>query len=483
MRMTPRFFAALACALLWSSAPFAQSSFPTVGGSNVDGKVEMCWNGVNAVPCGAAVPLPTTITQGGNAATVSLDGALSVNTPANPEFTDLFSAALDTTTNWTTNNSGGTTATASGSLVISGTTTLSQYAGLSTKQSWTPAGISPQIFGVVAVYNTLVVTNSVRIFGVYTSPATPTLAAPVTDGYVFRLDATGALFAEIWSAGAVAVSSNITAVTGCAPTAGVPNLYYVSFRTNLVQFGCGNNPSAFITVVNPANQTLPISAYSIAGLSNPGSAATLTLTGLSLSSQSGASVKSAGQAPTINDPYILVGISPNSPGSGGGGGAVTQSGNWYIGTYTIYTQVQVPNVATGTPYASGRLLGGKLTIPNMARSAGATGTINSVILDFQDAQTGTFDLYLFDSDPTNTTFTDNLAFSIAAADINKVFRVVHIADCPAAAGTVSSCQANGIGQNFATTATTNIYGALVTRSSPVFGVANDIMLRVQGQNN
>jgi len=131
---------------------------------------------------------------------------------------------------------------------------------------------------------------------------------------VFRFDATGALFAEVWSAGTAIASSNITAVAGCTPTAAVPNPFYFSYRTGLTQFGCGSNPNAFITTSNPANEVLPVSAYSIAGLSNPGSAATMTMTGLSLSSQSGCSVKAAGQAPTINDSGCVVTISPNSPG-------------------------------------------------------------------------------------------------------------------------------------------------------------------------
>ncbi len=256
-------------------------------------------------------PANTTIYQGGNNASISLDGALSVLTPANPQFTDLFSTTLDTTTNWTVNNSGGTAATSAGSLVVSGTTTASQWGGLATKQSWAPAGSSAQVFGVAAVYNTLAISNSVRIFGLYTSPASPTLAAPITDGYVFRLDATGALFAEIWSAGTAVSSTNITAIPACTPTAGIPNLYYFIFRTNLTQFGCANNPVAVIAFVNPANQTLPISAYSVAGLVNPGSAATITLTGMSLSSYTGGSVKSAAQIPTINDSSSVVSFSPN----------------------------------------------------------------------------------------------------------------------------------------------------------------------------
>jgi hypothetical protein len=283
------------------------------------------------------------ISQGGNLANVSIDGALAVNTPANPEFSDFFSGALDTTTNWTTNNSGGTTATSAGSLVVSGTTTPSQFAGLSTKQSWAPSGGSAQLFGVSVSFNTLVVTNSVRIFGIYTSPGTPTLAAPITDGYVFRFDATGTLFAEVWAAGTAISSTNLSAVSGCAPTAGVPNPYYFTFRTNLVQFGCGANSAAATVFVNPANQTLPVSVYSIAGTSAPGSAATMSLTGLILSTFTPGGVKSAGQAATINDPATVTTPSPNgvqvvSPGTIAGGAPFVK-GTTVAMTGTTSTQI------------------------------------------------------------------------------------------------------------------------------------------------
>lgn len=303
------------------------------------------------LPASTTNPCPVTssggggavsIVQGGNTAAVSIDGALAVNPPANPEFSDYFSTTLDTTTNWTTNNSGGTTATSAGSLVISGTTTISQYGGLSTKQSWAPSGGSVQLFGVSVSFNTLVVSNSVRIFGVYTSPGTPTLAAPITDGYVFRLDATGALFAEVWAAGASVSSTNITAVTGCTPVAGVQGTYYFTFRTNLVQFGCGTNPAAATVFVNPANQTLPVSAYSIAGLSAPGSAATMSLSGLILSTYTPAAIKTATQAATINDPSLVVQISPNSAAAPPGtlaGGATFVKGTTAAMTGTAATQI------------------------------------------------------------------------------------------------------------------------------------------------
>jgi hypothetical protein len=267
-------------------------------------------NGTNCVPVTSSNPLPSSVSQGGNTASVSLDGALSVNTPPNPQFFDAFSSTLDTVTNWTTNNSGGSTATSAGSLVVSGTTTASQYGGLSTKQAWTASGGSLEYVAASISYNTLAVTNSVRIFGSYTSPATPTLAAPITDGYVFRLDATGNLFAEVWASGAPVSSTNITAVQGCTPIAGVPFVYFIGFRSNLVAFGCNNNPTAAVATVNPVNQTLPISAYSIAGLSNPGAVASMSVSALTLVSYAPGGVKSSNQSPTINDPTTVTAMSP-----------------------------------------------------------------------------------------------------------------------------------------------------------------------------
>lgn len=247
----------------------------------------------------------------GSAAQVNLDGAVAVANVPYPQFTDTF-ASLDTTTNWTTNNSGGTASATAGVLTVAGTTTASQYGGLSTQQSWLAAGTGYQTFGTSVAFNTLVVTNSVRIFGAYTSPGSPTLAAPITDGYVFRLDATGALFAEVWASGAAVSSTNVT--TTCAPVAGVYNTYYIQFRTNLAAFGCGANPNAAIVpYLNPASANLPLSAYSIAGLSNPGAVASLLINQIGLTTTSGPAVKAPTQSATVNDPSSVVQISPNGP--------------------------------------------------------------------------------------------------------------------------------------------------------------------------
>ncbi len=258
--------------------------------------------------------LKTVLSSGGSTASISLDGALNVNVPASPQFADTFSAALDTTTNWTAKNSTGTAATSAGQLIINSSTTASAWGGVSSQQSFAPVGISPQTWGVLTSFTVIAQANSTRVFGVFTVPATPTTAVPVTDGYIYRLDGTGALFAEIWSAGVSVSSTNVTSL--CLPAANTPAIFAITYRASLVQFICGTSTAASVAIVpgiNPVQQVLPVSALSIAGSTPPAASAVMNLSAISLAAGAPGAVKSANQAPTINDPYMVVGISPNAP--------------------------------------------------------------------------------------------------------------------------------------------------------------------------
>lgn len=290
----------------------------TTGSQTNCGTVQMYLDatGTKSVPAGVLTPQPMAIYNNGSTAQVSLDGSLSVNTPASPQFSDSFSSTLDTTTNWTAKNSTGTAATASGQLVINSSTTASAWGGVSTQQTFAPVGVGSQVWGVLASFTVTAQANSVRVFGVFSVPGTPTIAVPVTDGYVYRLDGTGALFAEIWSAGVAVSSTNVTA--SCLPSAGFPGIFAIVYRASLVQFTCGAAlvvAQAPILGINPVNQILPLSALSIAGATPPGASAVMNLSALALGVISPATIKSAGQAPTINDPAMVVTSPPYSAGS------------------------------------------------------------------------------------------------------------------------------------------------------------------------
>lgn len=133
-----------------------------------------------------------------------------------------------------------------------------------------------------------------------------------------------------------------------------------------------------------------------------------------------------------------------------------------------------PTVDTAI-YASGELMGGKLTISNAARLGVYTGTISSVIISDLDSDAVDIDVVYFKSDPSSTTFTDQAAFDIADADLLKIVCVVSVTDY-----FVFSDNSVGIAQNancpFDLGDGTTLYAALVSRGTPDYATASDLTL-------
>lgn len=326
--------------------------------------------------------LKTILSAGGASAQISLDGALSVNTPAYPQFADTFSAALDTTTNWATKNVTGTAVVSAGQLVINSSTTASAYGGVVTQQTFAPVGVSPQVFGVLASFTVTTQANSVRVFGMFTAPGTPTTAIPVTDGYIYRLDGAGALFAEIWSAGVAVSSVNVT--TACLPAANVPGIFAINYRASLVQFSCGSSTVvnlAPVLGINPVNQILNVAALSIAGSTPPAASAVMNLSAMALATISPATIKSLGQAPTVNDPALVVtsppygaGVTPIAGNASGTTAAVvgTLTSTATQTAYICGFNVQAAGTGLVGPIVVAGLIGSSQTYQGSAVAAGGT---------------------------------------------------------------------------------------------------------------
>jgi hypothetical protein len=138
--------------------------------------------------------------------------------------------------------------------------------------------------------------------------------------------------------------------------------------------------------------------------------------------------------------------------------------------------VAVPAVTASSAYASGNAVGGLLTFANATRTI-SSGVLHSVNLNFKSAQTAATDLILFNAQPTNTTITDKTAFSLAAADFDKVVGVVHITDCTSL-GTPSTCRADSLGLTFRLASGTTLYGVLVTRGTPTFSATSDVSVQI-----
>ena len=140
-----------------------------------------------------------------------------------------------------------------------------------------------------------------------------------------------------------------------------------------------------------------------------------------------------------------------------------------------------PVVSAAAIYASGDSIGGLITLSNVApqtnvNNAGS-GKINSAVIADKAAQSANIDVVFFDSNPSATTVTDNVALTIADADLTKIIGVIALTTHKTFVNnSVSVAQDQSIPFNLGNAST--LYAILVARSTPTFVATTDVTLRV-----
>jgi len=151
--------------------------------------------------------------------------------------------------------------------------------------------------------------------------------------------------------------------------------------------------------------------------------------------------------------------------------------------YTSFVSV-TPTVDTSA-YATGELIGGKLTFTPAVRTNVGTGYVISVTMSDLASQAVDFELVLFNANPTATTFTDQAAFDIADADLTKVVAVIPLtssgtnhayADNSVHYSGNLALPVRGYNASGTPTVTNTIYGALVARGAPTFATSGDVTI-------
>lgn len=126
----------------------------------------------------------------------------------------------------------------------------------------------------------------------------------------------------------------------------------------------------------------------------------------------------------------------------------------------------IPTVSTSA-YADGHCVGGKIEFEDSDNYKTSSGVLHEVIVADKDGVGGTFELVLFNEDPVNTTFTDNAAFTIDAADRQKVVGVIDLTTVGTVAG-VSLNEAPNVGKIFRNRTEDSLYAALIAKSAFTF---------------
>jgi hypothetical protein len=220
--------------------------------------------------------------------TVSPQGELRVAEPSTSLFFDSFgTGVLDITNNWKapTASGGGTAASNALQMTVLGSgTTANGYSFLESVPSF-PEGSSGLMKSSVALSVEFpVLLNAHRFWGMGTSPATPTTAAPLVNAVGFELYTDGKLYAVIYtnSVRTAIQDLSVTTGTGKQPQNFFPHIYSVFLRGDHFQFFIDGSEIPCAQTVNsqpaaPVTDNLPIKLSCIAGPTPPTSTAQISL--------------------------------------------------------------------------------------------------------------------------------------------------------------------------------------------------------------
>lgn len=182
---------------------------------------------------------------------------------------------------------------------------------------------------------------------------------------------------------------------------------------------------------------------------------------------------------TSGSPYIIqTGIDQTTQGTTNG--VVLNSGQNDVGNVggkTVSVTV-TPTVTASNAYGTNYVVGGLLTFSNAFTSTG-TGILQDVVVTIKKVETSGFTFVPFNSNPSNTTWTDAAVAAINAADVAAVREPVTLTAF-SGLGTHTVAYASGLGIAMAPSSTT-LYGVLLANAALTnnFGSTSDVTVTVK----
>jgi hypothetical protein len=129
-----------------------------------------------------------------------------------------------------------------------------------------------------------------------------------------------------------------------------------------------------------------------------------------------------------------------------------------------------PAITAGA-YTAGQEVGGLMTFP----VGGASGILESIRVTCASVQTTTLKLYIFDANPTNSTWTDHSTPAINAADIPFLRGVFTLASPDSGLGTHTIWNMEGIAASFVAA---TLYGVMIVVGTPTFASTSGITVKL-----
>ena len=142
---------------------------------------------------------------------------------------------------------------------------------------------------------------------------------------------------------------------------------------------------------------------------------------------------------------------------------------------------QVTLTVTAGAYASGQCVGGLKTLTsNLLAPHSKTAEVRQIIIVDKAEQDVDYDVLFFHSNPSTTTFTDNVELDMADADLTKLCGIVEVRTHYAFAdnGCVSSGPTSIPIRTEAGSGSATLYMAVVVRGSATFASTSDLSVGI-----
>jgi len=142
------------------------------------------------------------------------------------------------------------------------------------------------------------------------------------------------------------------------------------------------------------------------------------------------------------------------------------------------TTVTVSPTVTAGAYHANDCIGGKLTLANAARAAAGSGLIYTLTVQDLAAQNAILEIYIFNADPSNGTYTDNGAVDIHDTDMGYCIGRIDVAtsDYKSLADNSMAFPKDMRAIPFKLASGTSLYAIIRTTGTPTYAATSDLKL-------
>lgn len=151
------------------------------------------------------------------------------------------------------------------------------------------------------------------------------------------------------------------------------------------------------------------------------------------------------------------------------------SGDARMGGNTV---VITPTITVDTAiYAAGDSIGGKITLTDAMRVSDGSGVLSGLTLLDRSNQKPALEIFIFDSNPTNATITDQSAFAFSTDDLKVIAKIVVASTDWTTINSKATAELANLNRVVKASGSANLYAAIVATGTPDFVAGTDLQLR------